>query len=51
VLVELEFVTEKSSRDGEFRSLTDGGMVAAGLLWFERRFGDPSEIFEAPGGG
>ena len=30
--------------------LTNRGMVAAELLWFERRFDDPSRLFRALGG-
>ena len=49
-LVELEFVTCEASAEGEQWLLTNKGMVAAELLWFERRFDDPSRLFRALGG-
>ena len=48
-LVELEFVTSEGSAEGEHWFLTNKGMVAAELLWFERHFGDPSRLFRALG--
>ena len=50
-LVELEFVTCEPSAEGEHWFLTNKGMVAAELLWFERHFDDPSRLFRALGGG
>jgi hypothetical protein len=50
-LVELEFVTYETSAQGEHWFLTNKGMVAAELLWFERHFADPSRLFRALRGG
>ena len=50
-LIELEFVTSEALADGDRWFLTNKGMVAAELLWFERHFGDPSRLFRALGGG
>jgi len=50
-LAELEFVTYQTPAQGEHWFLTDKGMVAAELLWFERHFGDPSRLFRALRGG
>ena len=50
-LAELEFVTCEASIEGNCWFLTNKGMVAAELLWFERHFGDASRLFRALGGG
>ena len=49
-LAELEFVTCEASAEGEPWFLTNKGMVAAELLWFERKFDNPSRLFRALGG-
>jgi len=46
-LAELEFVTYEASDEGGHWFLTPKGMVAAELLWFDRRFDDPSRLFTA----
>jgi hypothetical protein len=48
-LAELEFVTSQALAEGQRWFLTNKGMVAADLLWFERRFDDPSRLFRALG--
>jgi len=48
-LAELEFLTYEASAEGAHWFLTDKGKVAAELLWFDRRFDDPSKLFGALG--
>jgi len=48
-LVELEFVTHEALAEAARWFLTNKGMVAAELLWFERHFDDPSRLFRALG--
>jgi predicted ArsR family transcriptional regulator len=48
-LVEPEFLTYEALAEGAHWFLTDKGKVAAELLWFDKRFDDPSKLFGALG--
>ena len=59
-LAELEFLACDAAAEGKPCTcrpgqvqwfLTNSGMVAAELLWFDRHFDDPSRLFRALGGG
>ena len=49
-LIELEFVACEAAAERKQWFLTNSGMVAAELLWFERHFDDPSRLLRALGG-